>query len=140
MTKAELVAAMAEKTGLNRAQAKDALEAFIHSVTSTLNWALSAITKNPHASASGAMIHHDAPNANPIVRAHNPLASMAKFTSFARPIRSATRPPQMQPAPPTAMTAKPTTAANRACGTSPLAAALAASCATRNAGIHVQYE
>ena len=36
MTKAELVAAMAEKTGLNRAQAKDALEAFINSVTTTL--------------------------------------------------------------------------------------------------------
>jgi len=36
MTKAELVAAMAEKTGLNRAQAKDALEAFINSVTSSL--------------------------------------------------------------------------------------------------------
>jgi DNA-binding protein HU-beta len=36
MTKAELVAAMAEKTGMNRAQAKDALEAFINSVTTTL--------------------------------------------------------------------------------------------------------
>lgn len=36
MTKAELVAAMAEKTGLNRAQAKEALEAFINSVTSSL--------------------------------------------------------------------------------------------------------
>ncbi len=36
MTKAELVAAMAEKSGLNRAQAKDALEAFIASVTTSL--------------------------------------------------------------------------------------------------------
>jgi DNA-binding protein HU-beta len=36
MTKAELVAAMADKAGLNRAQAKDALEAFISSVTSAL--------------------------------------------------------------------------------------------------------
>ncbi len=36
MTKAELVAAMAEKSGLNRAQAKDALEAFIDSVTGSL--------------------------------------------------------------------------------------------------------
>jgi DNA-binding protein HU-beta len=36
MTKAELVAAMADKTGLNRAQAKDALEAFINSVTTSL--------------------------------------------------------------------------------------------------------
>jgi DNA-binding protein HU-beta len=36
MTKAELVAAMAEKTGMNRAQAKDALEAFINSVTTSL--------------------------------------------------------------------------------------------------------
>ena len=36
MTKAELVAAMAERAGLNRAQAKDALEAFISSVTTAL--------------------------------------------------------------------------------------------------------
>jgi DNA-binding protein HU-beta len=36
MTKAELVAAMAEKTGLNKAQAKDALEAFIVSVSHSL--------------------------------------------------------------------------------------------------------
>ena len=36
MTKAELVAAMAERTGLNRTQAKDALEAFIASVTTSL--------------------------------------------------------------------------------------------------------
>lgn len=36
MTKAELVAAMAEKAGLNRAQAKDALDAFIASVTDAL--------------------------------------------------------------------------------------------------------
>ena len=36
MTKAELVAAMAERANLNRAQAKDALEAFINSVTTSL--------------------------------------------------------------------------------------------------------
>lgn len=36
MTKAELVAAMAEKAGLNKAQAKEALDAFIHSVSSSL--------------------------------------------------------------------------------------------------------
>ena len=36
MTKAELVAAIAEKAGLNRTQAKDALEAFIDSVTDSL--------------------------------------------------------------------------------------------------------
>ena len=36
MTKAELVAAMADKTGLNRAQAKDALDAFISSVSTSL--------------------------------------------------------------------------------------------------------
>jgi DNA-binding protein HU-beta len=36
MTKAELVAAMAEKSGLNKAQTKDALEAFINSVTEAL--------------------------------------------------------------------------------------------------------
>jgi len=33
MTKAELVAAIAEKAGLNKAQAKDALDAFIDTVT-----------------------------------------------------------------------------------------------------------
>jgi DNA-binding protein HU-beta len=36
MTKAELVGAIAEKTGLNKTQAKDALEAFIASVTGSL--------------------------------------------------------------------------------------------------------
>jgi DNA-binding protein HU-beta len=36
MTKAELVGAMAEKTGLNRAQAKDALDAMLDSITDTL--------------------------------------------------------------------------------------------------------
>ena len=36
MTKAELVTAIADKAGLNKAQAKDALEAFIDSVTASL--------------------------------------------------------------------------------------------------------
>jgi DNA-binding protein HU-beta len=36
MTKAELVTAIAEQAGLNKVQAKDALEAFISSVTSSL--------------------------------------------------------------------------------------------------------
>lgn len=36
MTKAELVTAIAEKAGLNKAQAKDALDAFISSVTASL--------------------------------------------------------------------------------------------------------
>jgi DNA-binding protein HU-beta len=36
MTKAELVSAMADKSGLNKAQAKDALDAFIASVSSSL--------------------------------------------------------------------------------------------------------
>jgi DNA-binding protein HU-beta len=36
MTKAELVAAMADKAGLNRAQAKVALDAFIASVSTSL--------------------------------------------------------------------------------------------------------
>lgn len=36
MTKAELVAAMADRTGQSRAQAKEALEAFIASVTTSL--------------------------------------------------------------------------------------------------------
>jgi DNA-binding protein HU-beta len=36
MTKAELVVAIAEKAGLNKIQAKDALEAFVASVTASL--------------------------------------------------------------------------------------------------------
>jgi DNA-binding protein HU-beta len=36
MTKAELVAAIADKTGLNRTQAKDALDAVLDSVTASL--------------------------------------------------------------------------------------------------------
>jgi DNA-binding protein HU-beta len=36
MTKAELVTAIAEQAGLNKIQAKDALEAFIASVTASL--------------------------------------------------------------------------------------------------------
>lgn len=36
MTKAELVNAIADKAGLNKTQAKDALEAFIDSVTASL--------------------------------------------------------------------------------------------------------
>ena len=36
MTKAELVSAIAEKAGLNKNQAKDALEAFLGSVTDSL--------------------------------------------------------------------------------------------------------
>ena len=36
MTKAELVAAIADKSGLNKSQSKEALEAFIDAVTTTL--------------------------------------------------------------------------------------------------------
>ena len=36
MTKAELVSAIADKAGLNKTQARDALEAFLHSVTDSL--------------------------------------------------------------------------------------------------------
>jgi DNA-binding protein HU-beta len=36
MTKAELVTAIAEKAGLNKVQAKQALEAFVESVTASL--------------------------------------------------------------------------------------------------------
>jgi len=36
MTKAELISAMSEKSGLNKNQAKDALDAFIDSVTSSV--------------------------------------------------------------------------------------------------------
>ena len=36
MTKAELIAAVAEKSGLNRTQAKDALEAVLDSITTSI--------------------------------------------------------------------------------------------------------
>jgi DNA-binding protein HU-beta len=36
MTKAELISAIAEKAGLNKTQARDALEAFLSSVTDSL--------------------------------------------------------------------------------------------------------
>jgi DNA-binding protein HU-beta len=36
MTKAELITAIADKAGLNKSQSKDALEAFIESVTDSL--------------------------------------------------------------------------------------------------------
>ncbi len=36
MTKAELITSIAERTGLNKAQTKDALEGFIDSVTASL--------------------------------------------------------------------------------------------------------
>ena len=36
MTKAELVSAIADKAGLNKTQAREALEAFLNSVTDTL--------------------------------------------------------------------------------------------------------
>jgi DNA-binding protein HU-beta len=36
MTKAELVCAIADKSGLNKTQAKDALDAFIHCVTASV--------------------------------------------------------------------------------------------------------
>jgi DNA-binding protein HU-beta len=36
MTKAELVAAIAERAGLNKVQAKEAVDAFIHSVSASL--------------------------------------------------------------------------------------------------------
>ncbi len=36
MTKAELVSAIADKAGLNKTQARDALEAFLNSVTDSL--------------------------------------------------------------------------------------------------------
>jgi hypothetical protein len=41
------------------------------SVTSTLNCALSAMTKNPHTSASGTTSHGDAPKASPMPSAQS---------------------------------------------------------------------
>ena len=74
------------------------------SVTSTLNCAESAMMKNPQRRASGATIHSDRPKVRPTSAQQLALITSARLTSGARPMRSATRPPQMHPAPPTAIT------------------------------------
>ena len=50
MTKAELITAIADKAGLNKTQAKDALEAFISSVTERCHetaWISPAASQDP---------------------------------------------------------------------------------------------
>jgi hypothetical protein len=109
------------------------------SVTSTLNCAESAMMKKPQTRAIGARIQSDRPKAKPSNAQHVPLISIARMTRGARPTRSATSPPHMQPRPPTAITPNDRTATAveaegvSACGSR---AALAAT----NAGIQVQYE
>jgi len=106
------------------------------SVTIALNCALSATTKNPQMSVSGASIHIDLPNRRPTSRQQLPLAASAIVTSRSRPSRSAVNPPQMHPAPPTAIVP------NAISDTMPLlgrdSTADAAALAARKAGIHVQ--
>src|SRR6185436_6588028 len=111
------------------------------SVTSALNCAESAMTKNPHAHASEPTIQSDLPNANGIMSEQAPLRAMASMTSRSRPRASADSPPQTQPSPPTAIVPKATAE------TSPAAPAdlavlpcCAATLAARNNGIHVQNE
>src|SRR5829696_1096456 len=99
------------------------------SVTSTLNCALSAMTKNPHASAIGTSSHKLCPKVNPMSSAHAPLAAMAQVTSHSRPRRSATSPPHTQPIPPIAIAANVTADDIESCagpGAIPAAVALAA--------------
>jgi hypothetical protein len=106
------------------------------SVTSTLNCALSAITKNPQASESGTTSQSDRAKASPMPIAHAPLRVMATVTSHARPRRSATRPPHTHPAPPTASAANATALAARALS-GPADGSRAATLAARNAGSQV---
>src|SRR5579862_5435640 len=109
------------------------------SVTSTLNCAESAMMKKPQMSAIGARIQSERPNERPTSAQQMPLIIIARVTSGARPIRSATRPPHTQPTPPTAITLNDSnpTVIDRdgvsACGSRRTLAAT-------NAGIQVQYE
>ena len=59
------------------------------SVTSALNWALSATTKKPQTQASAATAGRGAPKRAPIASAQVPLAARAIVTSRSRPARSA---------------------------------------------------
>ena len=107
------------------------------SVTSTLNWALSAMMKKPHTSATGVSSQSERPKERPTRAQQTVLTESAMMTSRGRPMRSATAPPQTHPMPPTAMMANPMTdavregAGVRACGD-------AAMLAATKAGIQVQ--
>ena len=69
------------------------------SVTSALNCALSATTKNPHTSASGASIHNDAPKRSRRRAQHAPLATSEIVTSRSRSCgRRRVRPRCIRPA------------------------------------------
>jgi hypothetical protein len=59
------------------------------SVTSALNCALSATTKKPHTSATGASIRRDRPKNNPTMSEHVPLAMSEMVTSRSREFLSA---------------------------------------------------
>ena len=75
-------------------------------MTSVLNWAESATTKNPHTSVAAVTSTNGPPNRKPMARQHSPLTVMAWITSLSRPIRSAAHPPQTHPIPPAASAPK----------------------------------
>src|SRR5687767_2759900 len=118
------------------------------SVTSTENCALSATTKKPQRSATGARSQRERPKVSPTRRAQAPLAAMARVTSRSRPTRSATSPPQTHPTPPTAITEKASSdmigdlvvSGTAVAPPGAVARAASAALAAMNAGIHVQYE
>ena len=107
------------------------------SVTSALNCAESATTKNPQTSVSAKTSGNGARNAGPAARAHAPLASIARITTARYPMRPAAHPPQRQPSPPTPITAKPARSSARDPTPDPDAMALA----VRYAGtqVHIAY-
>jgi len=96
------------------------------SATLAENWAESATTATPHTRQSATVAAGACPKANPASRQHAPLAAMAQMVSRALPIRSARRPPAMQPNAPAPITAKAASAARPGSSAQPAAAKLAA--------------
>src|ERR1043166_1569198 len=107
------------------------------SVTSALNCAESATTKNPQTRAITSNGASECPNTRGVRTAHEPLAIMATVTSHSRPCRSADNPPQTLPMPPIAIARKATT---ETVPDETVAMDLAPRLAAVNAGIHVQNE
>ena len=106
------------------------------SVTSVLNWALSAITKNPHVIARAPSIQIGPPKRTPLSRQQLPLMKREIDTSRSLPRLSANSPPQTDPKPPMAMVVNARSDINR--GARNLPPDAAATLAARNAGIQVQ--
>src|SRR6185503_4631866 len=106
------------------------------SVTSVLNWALSAMTKNPHAIASAARTQLGPPQRNPLRRQQTPLMKREMATRRSLPRLSAKIPPHTEPRPPMAIVAKARSEIARGARYRP--PTLAATLAARKAGTHVQ--